>query len=245
MIDDTFLSEQRDFLVKLSEAQEARKEWETRFKSEKERQIVLEKEALEKGMALSACIMESKENLSELVFKLERSTVAKIAVFAPDKAKPLLQQLIDIKTHLSERKSLNESDVSELEVKISDAFTLLDDSTHTSTNKMRQYQDKIDILNKQIAGLKSTAKGSHLFLDNLPTFIIASSLSIIVFKAVKISHFKILDILNLKGWLDTIYYPDSGFFIVYLVGSVAAFALATYNLIRRKRRRSPIISHLN
>ena len=245
MIDYTFLSEQRDILVKLSEAQETRNERETRFKSEKEKQIALAKEALEKGMALSRSIIESKDVLSELVSKLEKSSIAKIAVFAPSEGNRLLQKLIDIKTLITERKTLDEYDDSELEVRMADASTLFDDSTHAVSNKMRHYQNEIDTLNEQVAGLEDKAKGYHLFLDNLPTFIIGISLMIIVFNAVKINHIKIFVILSLKGWLDTIYYPDTGFFIVYLVGCVAALALATYNLIKRRHRRNRIIPRSN
>ena len=245
MIDYTFLSEQRDILVKLSEAQETRKERETRFRSEKEKQIALAKEALERGVALSGSIIESKDILSQLISKLEKSSIAKIAVFAPSEGNRLLQKLIDIKTLITERKTVDEYDVSELEVRMADASTLFDDSTNAVSDKMQRYQNEIDTLNEQVAGLKDKAKGYHLFLDNLPIFIIGSSLSVIIFKEVKISHFKILDLFDLKGWLDTIYYPDNGFFIVYLVGCVAALALATYNLIRRRHRRNRIIPRLN
>jgi len=245
VIDDTFLSEQRDLLVKLFEAQEIRKERETHLQSEKEKQIALAKEALERGMALSGSIIESKDILSQLISKLDKSSIAKIAVFAPSEGNRLLQKLIDIKTLITERKTLDESDVSELKAGMADASTLFADSTKAVSDKMRHYQTEMDTLNEQAAGLENRAKGYHLFLDNLPTFIIGSSLSVIIFKEVKISHFKIIDALSLKGWLDTIYYPDNGFFIVYLVGCVAALALATYKLIKRRHRRNRIIPRSN
>jgi len=228
------LMEQHDLLVKLSEAEDIRKRREADFSAEKEKEMSLAKEILEKEMALAKSILELKEILSDLIAELETSHIAKMAVFAPKQSKHLLYKLKDIRDRIVEKKTLDASHVSDLKARIAEAETLFDDSYRAAKDEIIRHQNEIDTLDDAVSGLEAKAKGCYLFFNSLPLIIIGSCLMIIFFSEVTIHRLEMFDDFRFPGWLDTIYYPDSGFFIVYLVGCIAAFVLAIYKLIKRK-----------
>ncbi len=228
------LSEQHDLLVKLSEAHDIRKRREADSGAEKEKDMFLAKELLEKEMASAESILELKVILSDLLAKLETSHIAKMAVFAPKQSKRLVYELKDIRDRIVESRTLDPSHVSVLKVRMAEASTLFDDSYLAAKNEIIRHQNKIDALNEAVSELEAKAKSCRLFLNSLPLIVICSCLTIICFSEVAIHRLQMFDDFRFPGWLDTIYYTDSGFFIVYLVGCVAAFVLAIYKLIKRK-----------
>lgn len=237
MTESLLLSEQHDLLLKLTEAQDIRREREADLISEKERYISLARETLEGEMSLAESILEMKDILSDLISKLETSRIAKMAVFAPKQSKRLLQKLKDIWNHIVDRKTLDASDVSELKVSMADAATLFDDAFRAAGNEIIRHQNEVDTLDEEVSGLEERAKGCHLFLNSLPLLIIGSCLLIMVFSKATIRPYKIFEGLRLPGWLDTIYYPPPGFLIVYLVGCVAALFPAIYKIYKLIKRK--------